>query len=164
MRDPNRWQPLALARSWRRTASRSPGGAVVRRSALGPRAGLRAAGFGRGLPIDPGAPPRLEGDAGRGYKRDALTVISRSAELDPRNGVTLDIGPGARGGNSLGANDGHGHDVNPATGKPYAPNVVLAGRLQPRAGRVLGGRRSSMATNLRSRRSRVSGFLASPRR
>ena len=30
-------------------------------------------------------------------------------------------------GNSLGANDGHGHDVNPATGKPYAPNVVLRG-------------------------------------
>ena len=80
-----------------------------------------------GVPIDPGAPPRLEGDAGRGYKRDALAVISRSAELDPRNGVTIDIGPGARGGNSLGANDGHGHDVNPATGKPYAPNVVLRG-------------------------------------
>ena len=60
-------------------------------------------------------------------KRDALTVIRRSADLDPRNGVSLDIGPGARGGNSLGANDGHGHDVNPATGKPYAPNVVLRG-------------------------------------
>jgi hypothetical protein len=80
-----------------------------------------------GVPIDSGAPPRLEGDAGRGYKRDALTVIRRSAELDPRNGVSLDIGPRARGGNSLGANDGHGHDVNPATGKPYASNVVLRG-------------------------------------
>ena len=54
-------------------------------------------------------------------------MIRRSADLDPRNGVSLDIGPGARGGNSLGANDGHGHDVNPATGKPYAPNVVLRG-------------------------------------
>jgi hypothetical protein len=28
------------------------------------------------------------------------------------------------GGNSLGANDGHGHATNPVTGRPYAPNVV----------------------------------------
>ena len=128
MSDPNSWQPLALARIVAQNGIPQPGSV---QSFVGPHWGHVQAfalpASDAGVPIDPGAPPRLEGDAGRGYKRDALTVISRSAELDPRNGVTLDIGPGARGGNSLGANDGHGHDVNPATGKPYAPNVVLRG-------------------------------------
>lgn len=128
MRDPNSWQPLALARIVAQNRIPQPGSV---QSFVGPHWGhVRAFALpasGAGVPIDSGAPPRLEGDAGRGYKRDALTVIRRSAELDPRNGVSLDIGPGARGGNSLGANDGHGHDVNPATAKPYAPNVVLRG-------------------------------------
>ena len=33
------------------------------------------------------------------------------------DGAMLDIGPGAMGGNSLGANDGSGHPVNPVTGQ-----------------------------------------------
>ena len=41
--------------------------------------------------------------------------------------MTIDIGPGAIGDNPLGTNDGDGHDVNPVTGEPYAPNVVLRG-------------------------------------
>ncbi|TMC60433.1 MAG: vanadium-dependent haloperoxidase [Chloroflexi bacterium] len=39
----------------------------------------------------------------------------------------IDVSPGARGGNTLGANDGTGHAVNPATGRPYAPDVVNLG-------------------------------------
>ena len=170
MSDPNSWQPLALARIVAQNGIPQPGSV---QSFVGPHWGHVQAfalpASDAGVPIDPGAPPRLEGDAGRGYKRDALTVISRSAELDPRNGVTLDIGPGARGGNSLGANDGHGHDVNPATGKPYAPNVVLAGRLHPRAGRVLGGRPAlrdpARALELRRERDlRLTGARAEDRR
>ncbi len=34
----------------------------------------------------------------------------------------IDISPGALGGNSLGANDGSGHPVNPVTGEPYQPD------------------------------------------
>jgi len=128
MSDPNSWQPLALARIVAQNGIPQPGSV---QSFVGPHWGhVRAFALpasDAGVPIDAGEPPRLEGDTGRGYKRDALTVIRRSAELDPRSGVSLDIGPGARGGNSLGANDGHGHDVNPATGKPYAKNVVLRG-------------------------------------
>jgi hypothetical protein len=45
--------------------------------------------------------------------------------LDPADGVTIDISPGARGNNSLGANDGGGYAVNPITGEPYQPNIVL---------------------------------------
>ena len=39
----------------------------------------------------------------------------------------MDIGPAARGGNALGANDGRGHALNPVTGRPYAANLVKRG-------------------------------------
>ncbi|MBA3877683.1 MAG: hypothetical protein C0498_12300 [Anaerolinea sp.] len=39
----------------------------------------------------------------------------------------IDISPRALGGNPLGSNDGRGHPVNPATGRPYPPNVVNEG-------------------------------------
>jgi hypothetical protein len=45
----------------------------------------------------------------------------------------IDISPGVRGNNPLGANTGTGHAVNPATGQPYAPNVMKRGDF----GRVL---------------------------
>jgi hypothetical protein len=125
MRDPSSWQPLALARIVAQNGIPQPGSV---QSFVGPHWG-RVRGFAlpaseRGVPIDPGEPPRL---GSRAFVRDALVVIRRSADLDPRDGVRIDVGPGARGANSLGANDGRGHDVNPATGKPYAPNVVLRG-------------------------------------
>jgi hypothetical protein len=128
MRDPNSWQPLALARIVAQNGIPQPGSV---QSFVGPHWG-HVAGFAlpasdEGVPIDSGPPPRLDGSRGRGYKRDALAVIQRSSNLDPRDGVSIEIGPGARGDNSLGANDGHGHDVNPATGKPYAANVVPRG-------------------------------------
>ena len=128
MSDPNSWQPLALARIVAQNGIPQPGSV---QSFVGPHWGhVRAFALpasDEGVPIDPGPPPRLDEEGGRAYKRDALAVIRRSADLDPRSGVTVDIGPGALGGNSLGANDGHGHDVNPATGTPYAPNEVPRG-------------------------------------
>ena len=39
----------------------------------------------------------------------------------------IDISPGVFGNNSVGANDGKGHPLNPATGQPYAPNPVKRG-------------------------------------
>jgi hypothetical protein len=128
MRDPNSWQPLALARIVAQNGIPQPGSV---QSFVGPHWG-HVASFAlpasdEGVPIDPGPPPRLDGSRGPWYKRDALAVIQRSSNLDPRDGVSIDIGPGARGDNSLGANDGHGHDVNPATGKPYTANVVPRG-------------------------------------
>src|SRR5690606_13006634 len=79
-----------------------------------------------GLPIDPGPPPRL-GDpmTDDEFKQAAVDVLRYSSELDPSDGVEIDIGPGALGDNPLGTNDGDGHDVNPFTGEPYAPHVVL---------------------------------------
>jgi hypothetical protein len=125
MRDPSSWQPLALARIVAQNGIPQPGSV---QSFVGPHWGhvgsFALPASDSGVPIDPGAPPRFDD---RAFTRDALAVIRRSADLDPRDGVSIDVGPGARGANSLGANDGHGHELNPRTGKPYAPNVVLRG-------------------------------------
>ncbi|MBP1633143.1 MAG: hypothetical protein H6Q11_1431, partial [Acidobacteria bacterium] len=53
-----------------------------------------------------------------------VEVIAFSSQLDPNAGVIIDISPGALGGNTLGANDGSGYTINPATGLPYEPNLV----------------------------------------
>jgi hypothetical protein len=125
MRDPSSWQPLALSRIVAQNGIPQPGSV---QSFIGPHWGhLRAFALpssDRGVPIDAGEPPRL-GD--RAFAREALDVIRRSAELDPRDGVAVNVSPGVRGANSLGANDGNGHRVNPATGQPYPQNVTLRG-------------------------------------
>jgi hypothetical protein len=128
MRDPSRWQPLALSRIVAQNGIPQPGSV---QSFIGPHWG-QVRGFAvpasdRGVPIDPGEPPRLDAGSGRAFKNEALEVIRRSAELDPDDGVTIDVSPGVRGANLLGANNGQGHNVNPATGRPYSPNVVLRG-------------------------------------
>lgn len=73
---------------------------------------------------DPGPPPVPGTDA---YRTGFEQVVEWSGFLDPSDGVMIDIGPGARGNNTLGTNDGTGHALNPATGMPYAPNIVPAG-------------------------------------
>jgi hypothetical protein len=83
---------------------------------------------GNGTPIDPGSPPRLGDPAtDQAFKDQAVEVVRLSSSLDPATGTTIDISPGAVGGNDLGTNDGKGHPVNPATGQPYPPDVVLEG-------------------------------------
>ena len=128
MRDPNRWQPLALDQIVTQNGLPIPG--KVQRF-VGPHWG-RVSSFAlpasaKGLPLDPGAPPHLGDESDEAYKETALEVIRYSSLLDPGDGVTIDIGPGILGRNSLGTNDGNGHDENPATGKPYPPNRVRRG-------------------------------------
>lgn len=79
---------------------------------------------GDGMPIDPGPPPGPDDPA---FVAGVVEVLRASSRLDPADGEIIDIGPGAMGDNPLGTNDGDGHDVNPVTGKPYAPNPVPAG-------------------------------------
>lgn len=127
MRDPNRWQPLALAKQIAQNGQPIPG---TIQSFIGPHWG-HVTSFAlppsdQGLPIDPGPPPLL-GDAAtdQAFKDEAVEIIRRSHMLDATSGETIDIGPGAFGDSPLGTNDGDGHDVNPATGQPYEPHVVL---------------------------------------
>ena len=127
MTDPNRWQPLALSQIVTQNGVPLPGS--VQR-AIGSQWGhVRSFALPAspdGVPIDPGPPPRLDEDR-RTFERAAVDVIEASSELDPADGVTIDIGPGAIGNNTLGTNDGYGFDENPTTGEPYAPDVVLRG-------------------------------------
>ncbi len=127
LRDPNRWQPLALDRQIAQNGLLLP--AKVQ-TFVGSHWGrvepfaLRRSS--RGLPLDPGPPPLLGDEAtDDAYKQAAVDVIRYSSVLDPDDGVEVDIGPAGRGDNTLGTNDGDGYDENPATGRPYASNVVL---------------------------------------
>ncbi len=129
MADPDRFQPLSLAKQIAQNGLEIPGKVQV---FIGPHWG-HVSPFAlplttNGVPIDPGPPPRLRDPATRDeLRRQVLDVIAKQADLDATDGVTLDSGPGGWGDSALGANDGDGHEVNPATGEPYAPNVVLRG-------------------------------------
>ena len=88
--------------------------------------------------IDPGPPPFFGGDTHEQFVREAVACITADSQLDPDDGATLDISPGAIGNNSLSfaghygdgeleIYDGQGYATNPVTGLPYAPNVVKRG-------------------------------------
>ena len=77
--------------------------------------------------FDPGPPPSFGSARHAEFISNVVEVIRRGSELTPDDGVTLDISPGSFGNNTLGDNDGAGHPLNPATGLPYAPNVVKRG-------------------------------------
>lgn len=77
--------------------------------------------------FDPGPPPMLGKASSEAFRSNVVEVIRRSSQLTPDDGVVQDFSPGTMGNNSLGANDGTGYPVNPATGQPYAPNLVKRG-------------------------------------
>jgi hypothetical protein len=127
MHDPLFWQPLALEQIIAQNGIPVPGRV---QSYVGPQWG-HVRGFAlkpspRGVPVDPGKPPVGE-PATASYKQQAVEVIRRSSELDPRDGAIVDVGLGVRGDNPLGADTGDGYPVNPVTGRPYAPNPVRRG-------------------------------------
>lgn len=74
--------------------------------------------------IDPGPPPRLGGNEDARFRAEVVDIIRRGSQMSPDDGVFLDISPGKYGNNTLGANDGVGHAINPATGLPYPANRV----------------------------------------
>jgi len=125
MHDPTFWQPLALDQTVAQNGIVVPGKV---QTFIGAQWG-KVRGFALprskdGVPIDP-APPPLGTPADAAYKQAAVDVIRKSAELDPADGMTIDIGLDALGDNPLGTNDGHGYTVNPLTGQHYAPERVL---------------------------------------
>jgi hypothetical protein len=129
MRDPNRWQPLALAQLVAQNGLPIPGN--VQRF-VGPQwghvRGFALAPSADGVPIDPGPPPLLgDPESDPAFKQSAVDIIRFSSFLDAGDGTTIDIGPGALGDNPLGTNDGDGHEVNPETGEPYPPSQVPRG-------------------------------------
>lgn len=132
--DINRWQPLAITNAVDQNGF--PAGPIQK--FLGAQwLGVRPFALFRtdaSRPwIDPGPQPQLNGIGDAQFRSEVVDIIRRSGQLTPDDGSTLDISPGAFGNNTLGANDGSGHSINPATAFPYAPNVVKRGDF----GRVL---------------------------
>ncbi len=128
LQDVNHWQRLAIANSVDQNGF--PQGPI--QNYLGAQwLGVRPFALTRtdsARPwIDPGPPPHLGGVGDEAFRTNVVEVIRRSSELTPDDGVMIDISPGAFGNNSLGANDGTGHPVNPATGLPYPSNLVNRG-------------------------------------
>jgi hypothetical protein len=126
--DVNRWQPLAITNAVDQNGF--PAGPIQK--FLGAQwLGVRPFSLHRDdltLPwIDPGPQPHLTGAGAAQFRDEVVDIIRKSSELTPDDSTTIDISPGAFGNNSLGTNDGAGHDVNPATGLPYPPNVVKRG-------------------------------------
>lgn len=126
MNDPNRWQPLALGQQIAQNDLPIPGQV---QTAIGTHWGhvtsFALPASATGTPIDPGPPPRL-GDSATDddFKQAAIEVLRYGSELGAADGVTIDISPASQGNNTLGTNDGTGHAVNPATGRPYPPHEV----------------------------------------
>ncbi len=123
--DPDRWQPLELEAMVSQTGIPLT---ETRQTFIGPHWG-RVTPFALdpdpdGLPIDPGPPPR---HGTLQFREAVVEVLAHSALLDPTSGETIDIGPAARGNAPIGTYDERGHTENPATGRPYAPNVVAEG-------------------------------------
>ena len=89
---------------------------------------------------DPGPPPTLRGPLAELYKWGFSLVAIWSSELSPEDGVLIDIAPSSMGNvrdlprtfeehidfYSFGV-EGSGHDINPATGKSYEPQLVPKG-------------------------------------
>jgi hypothetical protein len=133
--DLNRWQPLALERIVSQNGIPLPGQVQTfigsQWGEVAPFALVRAAPAA--LYLDPGPPPQLGGAGDADYKAQALRVLELASQLSPDDGATLDISPAALGNNPLASNAGTGHPLNPATGRPYAPQIVPRGDF----GRVL---------------------------
>src|SRR5579872_2804193 len=132
--DPNRWQPLAITNAVDQNGfPQGPIQKFVGSQWLAVRP-FALARIDSTLPwINPGQRPLLNGAGDAQFRNEVVDVITRSSELTPDDGATLDISPGAFGNNSLGMNDGTGYTNNPVTGQPYASNVVKRGDF----GRVL---------------------------
>ena len=117
MADPDRWQPLEINGNVQRFVT--PHWGDVKTFAV-ERPGLGGP-YGSDLV---GPPPAFGTDD---FKSSALEVLRYSSRLDPDQGPTINISPSVTGNSRLGFNDGIGHVVNPATGLPYADNLVNRG-------------------------------------
>jgi hypothetical protein len=132
--DPNRWQPLAITNAVDQNGF--PAGPIQK--FLGAQwLGVRPFALARIDSTQPwlnsGPQPHLGGAGDAQFRNEVIEIITRSGQLTPDDGVMIDISPGAFGNNTLGQNNGTGHPINPATGLPYATNLVKRGDF----GRVL---------------------------
>lgn len=149
---PNRWQPLALEFFVDQSGNPIPFGYP---EFLNPEWGIvtpfaladndltiySRGGFDYWVYHDPGPPPQLGGVDEDYYKLGTEQVVIWSNHLDPTDGVMWDVSPASLGNAPLpsaneylsyydvnnGGDWGTGYLLNPATGKPYTPQIVPRG-------------------------------------
>ncbi len=128
--DPNRWQPLNLARSVTKNGI-DLGAEVQKFLALGWN---WVTPFALEKPtdstilIDPGPQPLFGTETEAQLISEMVEVIRASSVMDPTQGITIDASPGGlQHNNPWLTQDGQGHALNPFTGEPYAPNPVNQG-------------------------------------
>jgi hypothetical protein len=136
MNDPNRWQALHFV-GGRIDQFGQPIGESTQThlspfwGAVTPFAMTAADRSASGVYHDQGPPPGLNTASEATFKADALHLIRLSAQLDPNDGVMMDISPATRGNtpNAPFSNsyDQVGYSVNPFTGLPYQPQIVKRG-------------------------------------
>lgn len=120
---PDRWQPLQLAEAITQNEQVQ---VQPLQFFIGPHWGSVtpfSLDASDGLPIDPGSPPLFETDP-QAYINAAVEVIRYQQTLDTSMDQTHDYGPASIGNNTLGTNDGVGHEMNPSTGEPYQANDI----------------------------------------
>jgi hypothetical protein len=137
MVDPNRWQPLhflggridQFGRPINESTQKSlsPYWGDVTPFAMTP-----AQRSANGVYLDQGPPTQLGGPTDAEFKQvEALSMICLSAQLDPNDGVMIDISPATRGNTPNAAfsesYDHVGYAENPYTGQPYQPELVRQG-------------------------------------
>jgi hypothetical protein len=137
MVDPNRWQALFF-RGNRFDQFGQPIAEATQRhltpfwGQVKPFALTAADRSPNGVYHDQGAPRKLGGPTDSAFKQiDALTVIRLASQLDPNDGVMIDISPASRGNTPNApfteSYDQVGYPVNPITNQPYTPQMVKRG-------------------------------------
>ena len=151
--DLDRWQPIALVQYVDQAGNvynsnppaLSPEWGAVLPFALSDadKTTIFRDGFNYNVYHDPGTPPRAQGPYADIYKWTFALVAVWSGHLDQADGVMMDISPASNGNTAElpatfeelpafydllnGGNQKTGHDLNPATGQPYEPQIVPRG-------------------------------------
>ncbi|MCA9286475.1 MAG: hypothetical protein KDA22_14720, partial [Phycisphaerales bacterium] len=73
--------------------------------------------------FDQGPPPQMGTEE---MREQGIAMLAHSAVLDPSDGETIDISPATYHNSPLGSYEQPGYGLNPVTGEPYPPNVVVA--------------------------------------
>jgi hypothetical protein len=136
MDDPNRWQALQFLGGRIDQFGRPIGESIQKHlspywGAVIPFAMTAADRSSNGVYHDQGLPPGLGRPNEDVFKEEALVMIRLSAQLDPNDGVLMDLSPATRGNTPdapfTESYDQVGYDMNPYTGLPYAPQIVRRG-------------------------------------
>ncbi len=137
MTDPNRWQRLhflggRIDQFGRPINEATQGNLSPRWGNVKPFGMTAADRSANGVYHDQGMLRQLGGPTDAAFKEiDVLGVIRLSSQLDPNDGVMIDISPATRGNTPHApfteSYDQVGYAVNPYTGQPYQPQIVPRG-------------------------------------